>query len=1584
MDIGIAAESGSRRPELCSVRSRRMILAVILTFGSLVLFAPRASAVISHPVLPFSPITGTGTGVKLHFLEGVAVDESSGNVFVNDGVLNGGVLGAGGGFVDIFGGEGGIPTGLVSPYRITTEPPFTFEETQSAAAVDNSPTSSARGTLYVDEAFGEASRNGAVRRFTRNPVTEKYEPQGKLNPASPFEQPADMAVDTRGNVFVADGAHRRVVEFSPAGTEIASIDVSQFAGEPKEIAVDAAGDLFIGGSKGGGRTYWKYPANGLGVIDPGTAIEIIPKAKTQTAGLEAGGMAVDPTRNLLFLVIGGHIDVFDTTSEEADPQPLLEFGQGILEPIELGVFGNPKMYFYSRIAVNSASERIYVTGASPKQVLAFGYGPKLPTLRLGTASGTNSTTENLAATVNPGGEAVTECDFEYGKTTAYGSTAPCSGSIPTDESDHPVSATITGLTPSTPYHFRIVAANVNGGNHSIDGTFTTLPPDRAITEPANQVARTKATLNGTVFPEEKLIEECIFEYGIEGEGLGETASCSPGAASIPADHEGHAVAAALTGLQPSKSYEFRVSTESELGPAEGKVLTFTTGEVAVTEPASTIGGAKATLNATVFPESKAVTECFFEYGRTTAYGSTVPCEGSIPIDETGHVVSAQVSNLVPDGTVYHFRIVTNGGYGKQTGRDASFATANTIITTAPTEISGSGFTANGTVNPEEVPVTECLFEYGKTLSYGKSAPCEVPTAGEVHGNAPVAVHAKISGLEASVTYHYRLVAMGAEGGDQTAKTAGPPTVVEAWVQGVLTTAAELQAKINPEGFPATYRIEYGTTQSYGQSTPEAEVGSNNQPHIVTDQLRGLAPGTVYHWRVVAKSGQGTMADKDHVLHTYALGSEAGCPNQQFRSGPSAGLPDCRAYEMVSPVDKEGGEVRVLGREGDLLPAVLRQAAADGDKLAYGSNTAYGGARSGAYTTQYVATRHAGEGWVGHPISPPHERSIAGTFLQGNPEFQAFSTDLCAGWLSSVAEPPLAPGAPSGSVNLYRRQDDECGGSGYEALNTMAPTVVPQGLQLELQGLSSDGQTAIFDANRQLTEDAGTGTFPQLYGTQSGQERYLCILPDKSPLDAPCQAGTSDPFELHGFGDWVGNALSTDGRRVYWTAMANNLESGPGRIYLRENPFAAGAECTSEASACTLDVSKGAEEAAGADNEGSRFWAAAADGSRAIFSTRITGQGETLYDYRLADRSAEPIAGEVTGVMGVSNDASRIYLVSHENLSGPNAEGKSPTAKGLNLYLYEVGKAGGQGSFRFVGELASGDSVDFLAGASPISTRLGKHYSRVSADGKTAVFMSYSRLTGYDNTDRSSGEADSEVFRYDAAANSGGGGLLCVSCNPSGARPVGHERKITPDDQSGPWTAGQIQGLESDLHAQRVLSDNGNRVFFESTDPLVLADTNAAQDVYEWEVPGEGTCTPSAPTYSPLNGGCVSLISSGKSPVDSEFTEADPSGRNVFFVTLASLVPWDPGVLDVYDAREEGGLPAPPSLPPSCEGEVCQPAPSAPSDPTPASSAFAGAGNAREGRPRSQHKHKKHKKSRHKHKGRNKKGRPHGHDRRSHR
>jgi subtilase family serine protease len=190
-------------------------------------------------------------------------------------------------------------------------------------------------------------------------------------------------------------------------------------------------------------------------------------------------------------------------------------------------------------------------------------------------SSITQTTATLNARVNPNGQNVTECTFEYGTTTGYGSKASCKSLPGSGSSPVEVSAKITGLTPNTEYHFRIVTKSSGGTVEGPDVTFKTLKvaAPSVETKAASGVGETSATLNASVNPRGEALSVCTFEYGTTNK-YGSSVSCSalPGSGSSPV-----AVSALVTaGLAANTEYHFRISATNSVSTAKGEDLTFKT------------------------------------------------------------------------------------------------------------------------------------------------------------------------------------------------------------------------------------------------------------------------------------------------------------------------------------------------------------------------------------------------------------------------------------------------------------------------------------------------------------------------------------------------------------------------------------------------------------------------------------------------------------------------------------------------------------------------------------------------------------------------------------------------------------------------------------------------------------------------------------------------------------------------------------------------------------------------------------------------------------------------------------------------
>ena len=763
-------------------------------------------------------------------------------------------------------------------------------------------------------------------------------------------------------------------------------------------------------------------------------------------------------------------------------------------------------------------------------------------------------------------------------------------------------------------------------------------------------------------------------------------------------------------------------------------------------------------------------------------------------------------------------------------------------------------------------------------------------------------------------------------------------------------SASVKAAINPQFWPDTrYYVEYGSglcasggCASTQPSAPGTQLTTQVVKQILATEpvlLSGLAPKTTYHYRFVAEStgggpvfgidpdGSGTKEASfedglEGTFTTQAVVSEEAdnCPNAPFRIGAAAKrLPDCRAYEMVSPVAKENGDIITLDKVST-VPLSLNQSSVDGERLSFSSYRAFGDAQSAPITSTYLASRGAG-GWGTHAISPTRGRNDWRVADSIESQFKAFSQDLCESWLISETDPPLSAGATPGYANVYHRENCGAGEGSYEALIPAADEAVgAEHFIPEFQGVSGDGKHALFRVIGQLSEDAVPCSVPgdfvscklQLYESQPGGGlSFVCVLPNETPAPNGCSAGSgSGENQNDGREHMVHNAISADGSRVFWSDRG----AFKGKIYVRVD------------GTTTLAVSAGGEALSGGTQ--SQYWTAAADGSRAIFSTGgdFESGSADLYEFALEGEETTPIAGKLYGLLGASEDAKRIYLVSGEVHGGG-------TVNKPNLYLHEGGPTP---SFTYIATLASADATSSVA-FSPLNIVPRHHTAQVSGDGKALAFMSLAPLTGFDNADAQSGKPAAEVFHYDASS----GQLRCVSCNPTGvspsARNIGGGLELL--------AAAKIPFTQTQLYSTpKVLSVDGSRLYFESFEKLVGADANDKKDVYQWEQAGEGLCEESSPSFDPKAGGCVDLISSGQSEDDSSLIEVSAGANDVFFATAESLLSQDPALVDIYDARVEGGFPPAPAPKTPCEGEACQPPGLIPAEVIPNSAGFQGPAN----------------------------------------
>jgi phosphodiesterase/alkaline phosphatase D-like protein len=528
-------------------------------------------------------------------------------------------------------------------------------------------------------------------------------------------------------------------------------------------------------------------------------------------------------------------------------------------------------YHFRIVATNAGG-----TGIGTDQT--FKTLPNPPTVVTNAASSIMQTTATLNATVNPNGGEVSSCKLEYGTSETYGSSVSCTPSSPgSGNSAVAVSASVTGLSANTTYHFRVVATNAGGTGTGSDGTFKTLPnAPTVVTEQASfPPAQTSATINATVNPNGGEVTNCHFDYGITS-GYGREASCS----SLPGSGiSAVAVSASLTGLSPNTLYYFRIVATNAGGTSTDTInaQTFETAPgppAIVAEGATEIKPTTAILNATANLLGGKISQCYFNVfdsqtdQRVFSRGCTQPQDfGTVK-------VSALAEELSPE-TSYYFTVDVENNFEERSFVESQvFKTAPGpgVVTGAASLVTQKSATLNATVNPNGDEVENCKFEYGTSTSYEKSVPCSPPSPGS--GTSPVAVSAPALKLSENTTYHFRIVARNSGGvslgADHTFSTLpNPPTVVTSAASSPTQTAATLNGTVNPNGGEVKEcRFEYGTSTSYGASIPcSSPPGSGTSAVAVSAGLESLSPNTTYHFRIVATNLGGKSEGADQSFTT---------------------------------------------------------------------------------------------------------------------------------------------------------------------------------------------------------------------------------------------------------------------------------------------------------------------------------------------------------------------------------------------------------------------------------------------------------------------------------------------------------------------------------------------------------------------------------------------------------------------------------------------------------------------------------------------------------------------------------------------
>ncbi len=709
-----------------------------------------------------------------------------------------------------------------------------------------------------------------------------------------------------------------------------------------------------------------------------------------------------------------------------------------------------------------------------------------------------------------------------------------------------------------------------------------------------------------------------------------------------------------------------------------------------------------------------------------------------------------------------------------------------VLTTQATSMGTTTATLNGSVNPDGTSVVDCKFEYGSEDGvYDHSVPCSqsLPLSGE----SPVAVSAEVTGLTIATAYHYRVVASNANGTStaiplefETSSIA--PGVEGESVEKIGTTVATLAARINQNKAATTYHFEFGPTGSYGTSVPvpDRAIGSGPNETTVSQVITGLTAGASYHYRVVATNADGSTNGPDRAFATFASSSSGvseNCPNAALREAQgSTSLPDCRAYEQVSPVSKNGGDV--FGQSDTSI------ASSTGDAIAYLSYTGFSNtAGSGALgAVQYVAFRGA-DAWSTYAVTPTPATSAYQIFA-GDTFNRLFSDDFAGSVVEGYVLPDAEAGVPT-AENLYledvKSQDLQTISKpqeGTQSNNFRA-------LETSLRGASSDLGVVVFETPANLLTQA-TGSGPKLYVSDHGSLQLVGVLPDGSLPSGGSASARESLREATKYHD----AVSVDGSRIFFMSPADG-SSAP-QLYMRENEQR------------SVWVSQSEASAPDPEPQNVKFQGATPDGSQVLFTTtdRLLdvdpgGPGYGLYRYSntpnpeseanltFIGRFTDDTGGNgPPEVVGMSTDAKRIYVRTMEESFDP--------IRGASFAL----DVWDEGVTRVAAHLSRGGSGEAV----------------VSADGQRIAF-----LTGEPSPGRG------EMYLYDAPSEK----LTCVSCLPNNAGGM-----LGVDSSPAATEFAHTLGLG---FPHRLMSSDGRFVFFATPDALLPQDTNGVADVYEYSV-----------------------------------------------------------------------------------------------------------------------------------------------------
>ncbi|HEY3759341.1 MAG TPA: hypothetical protein VGL37_06235 [Solirubrobacteraceae bacterium] len=941
----------------------------------------------------------------------------------------------------------------------------------------------------------------------------------------------------------------------------------------------------------------------------------------------------------------------------------------------------------------------------------------------------------------------------------------------------------------------------------------------------------------------------------------------------------------------------------------------------------------------------------------------------------------------------------------------------TVSSGAASEVASSSAMISGSVNPEGMATTY-QFQYGTSESYGSLAPATPQSVGSDSTTHELSAH--LTGLSPGVEYHYRLLAINANGTgygqDLTFKTNGPPGVAGESASKEAQSSVVVGAYIEPDGLDTRYQVEYGTSESYGSIT--APAGAGIQAGHVSEELKGLQPDTVYHYRFVVANGEGTAHGPDETVSTTVAvritgESVSGAANTEVTL--KAGIEDFGApstyYFEYGPTSSYGSTTpeEILSREAQTVLEGLATETTYHFRVVTKNQFGVVDGEDSTFTTAPVPSLILPDDRRYEKVSPNanangNVMTVAPTGLatEGNYTRLPVMAAADGNAVTYIGAPSEAGGTGregTGSDNQYLSRRSPNGGWVTE---NITPASSESGDIPEYQAFTEDLTTGFLLANGNhplvpgvpaegygvlYKRTLSTGPFEPLFTVKPpnrGPEEFTAAdIPTGggSGSGKPAYAGSSKDLSHVLF--MANDALTPNA--VDGGQSANNLyDSHDGALTL-VNVLPDG---STEPNA-TFGGPEPSYDGPGYDAPS--FSHDISEDGRRIFWTDLNNGN--LYLREDENRTVQIDAGvggggvfwtaTADGSEVLFTKAGDIYEYEVESgktkdlVQGAEAQGVVGTSEDLT-YIYFVADAAlttgaeHQECVPFNGYrsetttscnlyvLHQGEPLRFIAKLSPIDNdSIPQSFYESNGDWQPGMGSKEAEVSP-DGRHLVFGSVkpltgyESRETEEVFTYDYGSARILCASCNPTGEAPAHAE------------ISAFLPVSRMDTYTPRSMSADGTRVFFDSLDALVPQDTNGRVDVYEWEQDGAGSCTRAQ--------GCIYLLSAGSSPESSWLLDTSESGDDVFIETRSQLTSEDQNEnVDVYDVRANAPLPP---VQPQCSGTGCQGVPAPPPVfATPSSVTYSGVGNfppaptaaGKAKKPKAKKQQKKHKRKAKKHK-----------------